>query len=400
MLDWVKKEDHSNLILFVHGLKGGVETWRHSPEVSFPDMLGTNPKLSENFDIACFKYFTSFTTTYGVSKSVWGKIFGSFNKIRGNLPIQELGQLLQGEIDVHLSGYKGIYIIAHSMGGLVAKACILKQIEELDHSLVKCFISLAVPHGGAKAANLASLISSNVQVGDLGVMSSAVDKLGRDWLELHNPPYTKYIYASHDPVVDKKSALPFGSKTKDCLAVDEDHTSICKPANADQTVYKAVVRYIVECESQCKPPLQVKKFVDEKQYDDHYFFLKMILADVHQVIAGHAKGYFFNAEAARKIFTSEYDQERLSELYETIRSIYQQEYQYHVAHGTSSNVFIEAVHRRIYEERDGYLKTVLAGLTDGHKKGMLHQLADALDLSVVWSEDTSIEAIEKLRGNC
>ena len=83
-----------------------------------------------------------------------------------------------------------------------------------------------------------------------------------------------------------------GSKAKDYLAVDEDHTSICKPADTGQTVYKAVVRYILECESQCKPPLQVKEFVDEKQYDDHYFFLKMILADIHQVITGHAKGYF------------------------------------------------------------------------------------------------------------
>jgi len=360
-------------------------------------MLAQDALLLGRFDVACFNYFTNFTNTYGLSKSIFSRIFRSINKIKSHLPIQELGGLLKAEMEVHLSDYRNIYLIAHSMGGLVSKACILKQFEESEMSPVSCFISLAVPHSGAKLANFGSLISSNVQLGDLSLMSNAVDQLGRSWLSLGAPPYSKYIYATHDLFVDKKSAVPIGCKSKDSLPVDEDHGSICKPTDPNQTVYKAVVRYILECEAGLKPPLQIKKFIDEKQYDDHCFFLKMIIADVHQVISGHAKGYFFNAEEARKIFTSDHDREVLSFLYERIQSIYEQEYQYHIAHNTTSDIFVEKVHRRIYEERDGYLKSALGELTDNHKKGMLHQLADKLDLSVVWDPSTTLDAIKKLR---
>ncbi|WP_440468702.1 ABC-three component system protein [Pseudomonas sp. YH-1] len=397
MLEWVKKDGCPNLVLFVHGLKGGVDTWENCPGVTFPSMIACDPALSDRFDVACFSYFTTFTNTYGISKSLFARLFRSVNKIRNNLPINELGGLLKAEMDVHLSDYKGVYLVAHSMGGLVSKACILKQFEENETSPVSCFISLAVPHSGAKTANFGSIISSNVQLGDLSLMSNAIDQLGRAWLSLGKPPYSKYIYATYDLFVDKKSAVPVGCKAKDSLPVEEDHTSVCKPKDTNQTVYKAVVRYVLECESLLKPPLHVKKFVDEKQYDDHCFFLKLIVADVHQVITGHAKGYFFNAEEARKLFTSDRDREVLGFLYERIQSIYDQEYQYHIAHSTTADMFVEAVHRRIYDERDAYLKSALVELTDSHKKGMLHQLADKLDLSVVWDPSTTIEAIEKIR---
>ena len=398
MIDWVTCENKKKLILFVHGLKGGGDTWRYDENTYFPEMLSKEIGIEDEFDIACFNYFTTFTNTYGVSKSIFRNFFSSVKAIKKNLPITELAELLGAEFEVHLNEYEKIIIIAHSLGGLISKACILKQLRETEVSPVTGFISLAVPHSGANIANIGSLISSNVQLKDLSVMSTFVDQFNREWIDSATKPPTKYIYAAHDPFVDKKSALAIGSQKTDSIAVDEDHFTICKPKDNKQTVYKAVVNYIKQFDDLKKEKLEIKELVDENQYDDHMFVLKIILADVHQVISKHAKSYFFNAEEARKIFSSENDRKILAQLYSKIENVYSQEYEYHIAHKTTPDIFIQSVHKRIFDERNEYLKCALSQLEDQHKKGMLHQMADKNDLSIVWSTDTTLEALMKLKG--
>lgn len=399
MINWIKKENKTNAILFVHGLKGGQETWSYDENTSFPTMLASAPQLNDCYDIGCFNYFTTFTNTYGVSKGFFSRLFGSIKKIRKNLPITELAELLRTEFEVNLSEYENVIVIAHSMGGLVSKACILGHLKESQSTAVKGFISLAVPHSGAKIANMGSFISSNVQLEDLSVLSDAVDQLSRDWLAVVNPPPTKYIYGAHDPFVEKKSALAIESQKKDSIAVNEDHFSICKPKNENETIYKAVVKYIVEFENTFKKKLAVQEFKDKNQYDDHYFVLKMVIAEVHEAISGHAKGYFFNAEEARKLFTSDHDKKLLGALYGKVKEVYQQEYEYHIANKTTADQFVQSVHSRIMREDNGYLKTALVELDGIHKKGMIHQLANKEDIAVVWSADTKIESLSAIKGN-
>lgn len=399
MITWVKREKNPNVVLFVHGLKGGQETWSYDADTSFPLLLASDPQLADRYDIACFNYFTTFTTTYGASKSIFFRMFGSLKKLRKNLPITELAELLRTEFDVNLSGYEKVIVIAHSMGGLVAKACILRHLEETQATPVKGFISLAVPHAGAKIANIGALISSNVQLGDLSVLSDAVDQLSRNWLTATNPPPAKYIYAAHDLFVDKKSALAIESLKKDSTAVDEDHFSICKPKSQSETVYKSVLKHIVEFDSMCKAPLMIHEFKDDNQYDGHFFVLKMILAEVHEAISGHAKGYFFNAEEARKLFTSDHDKKQLAELYKKVKLVYQQEYELHIANNTTPDQFVSSVHSKIMSEDGGYLKTLLTEMDSVHKKGMIHQLANACDTGVVWSAKTTLEDLLSHKGS-
>jgi len=398
MITWVKNEKKPNAVIFVHGLKGGQETWSFDENISFPSLLADDPQLSDRYDIGCFNYFTTFTTTYGVAKSIFARLFKSRKGIRTNLPITEIAQLLRTEFEVNLSEYEKVIVIGHSMGGLVSKACILGQLEETQTTPVKGFISLAVPHTGAKIADMGSFLSSNVQLADLSVLSDAVYQLSRDWVNATTPPPTKYIYGAHDKYVDKKSALAIESLKKDSRAVDEDHTSICKPKSQHETIYKAVVKYILEFESDYKIPLTIKEFKDDKQYDDHFFVLKMIIADVHESIAGNAKGYFFNAEEARKLFTSDHDKKLLGVLYGKVRELYRQEHEYHIANKTTPDQFVQRVHAKIMSEDGSYLRTLLSELDGVHKKGMIHQLANKGDTDVVWSSDTSIEDIQAKRG--
>ncbi|MCH7373584.1 ABC-three component system protein [Aeromonas sp. MR16] len=399
MIVWEKKENKPNAILFVHGLKGGQETWSYSENITFPKLLASDPQLADRFDIGCFNYFTTFTNTYGVSKSLFSRLFGSMKKVRKNLPITEIAELLRTEFYVNLNEYERVIIIAHSMGGLVSKACILNHLEETQGTVVKGFISLAVPHSGAKIASMGSFISSNVQLADLSVLSDAIYKFSNDWVNATNPPPTKYVYGTNDPYVEKKSALAIESNRANSTAVEENHSSICKPKDNNETVYRLVVKYILEFESICKEPLIVQDFQDQQQYDDHFFVLKMVIADVHHAITGHAKGYFFNAEEARKLFTSDHDKKLLGVLYNKINEIYRQEYEHHIAHKTTPDQFVQSVHAGIMKEDSGYLKCILTELDSVHKKGMIHQLANKCDTSIVWSSNTTMDDIIAKKGD-
>ena len=398
MLEWVKKEKNPNLILFIHGLNGGIDTWSYSEEISFPSLIATNKSMQSAYDIACFNYFSTLTNTYGNAKSWAKRLFSSLKKKQKNLPVDEIAELLRTELEVNLSDYENIIFVAHSMGGLIAKACILKQLEEEQVSSVKGFISLAVPHSGAKIANIGGLISKNVQLDDLGVLSNTIDDLSRKWLHTPNTPKTKYIYAANDSYVDKKSALAIDSIKKDSRAVDEDHSSICKPMDTEQTIYKAVLKDIADFEEYFSSTLPLENFIDNNQFDTQFFVIKMVLADIHESIQGHAKEYFYNAELARKIFTSDADREKLGRLYKKIKHMYQEELERHISEATTSDKLISSVHSRIMSEDKLYLNELLNSIDSIHKKGMLHQLANKADGTILWSLDTCLNELSNIKS--
>lgn len=177
--------------------------------------------------------------------------------------------------------------------------------------------------------------------------------------------------------------------------MDEDHIGICKPKNIEQTVYVASVNFI-ENLSQLSGHLEKNEFVDNQQYDDQFFVLKLILAEVSEILTGSAKEYFFNAEEARKRFSSDHDRELLQKLYEDIKTLYKLEFDYHIANGTTTTQLVQRVHQKIFDAQDGYLKTTISQLRDSHKMGMIHQLANKPDTKVVWSENTTLNALNAL----
>lgn len=139
-------------------------------------------------------------------------------------------------------------------------------------------------------------------------------------------------------------------------------------------------------------------FKDDSQYDKEFFFLKMIIADVHSDIAKHAKEYYYNAELARNVFTSDHDREILGSLYRKIREIYQTQYHDSIANHNTSNQLLASIHKKIEDEDKVKLLSLLNSLDSVHKKGMLHQLANKLDRDVIWSPETSLASLHDLRG--
>lgn len=398
MLKWIRQEDSPNLVLFIHGLNGGGETWNYDENISFPKLIKSDDDLT-GFDISYFEYFTNFTSKFNVATGIFRKIFGSAKKTQINLPVDELSELLVTELDVNLSKYRNITFVAHSMGGLVAKSCILKMIKYGRNSNLKGFISLAVPHAGSELASYSTMISSSAQIKDLSVFSNETDSLNREWLACNQTPNSKFIYGTNDIVVNKKSALPIQILAKDSVAVHEDHGTICKPSGTENNVYKLVKRFIIEIEMNNREPLVINDFIDEKQYDNEYFVLKMIIADVHNDISNHAKEYYYNAELARNFFTSDRDRAILDGLYRKIKGLYQTQFQSAIANHLTSDQLLSSIHKKIEDEDRIALNVLLTDFDNVYKKGMLHQLANKSNRDVIWSADTTLDSINELRDN-
>lgn len=402
MVKFVINNNQNNLVLFVHGFTGGKDTWKNSSGSYFFDMLADDEIVKENVDIAYFEYFTTLSDFYATAKSVTGKLKSlftqTFGKIQGNNSIEEISNILRSEIRFKLKSYDNIIIVAHSMGGLITKACALEE----NSNKIKLFISLAVPHLGSDAATLGKLFSTNFQIRDLAPLSHLIPTLNDQWVKLSRKPDIKYFYGTNDNIVKKISAIGTDNIEQDIIACNEDHVSISKPENIDCITYKATVDFIKEFLTGKTENLdfEIKELDDESQFEDEFFVLKLLLANVHQEAVKNAKENFLNAEYTRKFYSNAADQRKLAELYKKIRSLYRDSYAKFAA-GTlkSSSELVNEIHEKIVNEDAQFLKTVIPLINGLHKKGMLHQLANDLEKDVWWSENKSIEALHSLKEN-
>jgi len=405
MLNILTKTNKPNVILFVHGFCGGVETWKHENGSYFHQHILKSPIVSENFDIATFDYFSKFFNTPVVASNMLSKIQSLFKtsskKNAKNIGIDEISELLKTHIRFQLDDYKNIVVVAHSMGGLITKSCIAKEVVETGNTKIKLFMSLAVPHLGAELATYGKLFSNHEQINDLGPLSDVCPKLNQQWIKLSIKPKTKYFYGTYDDVVKKASATSIEPDEKDVIACDDSHGSICKPESEFSTVIIAANKFLKEfIEGSGEIELTVQKLESSSQFDDEHFVLKLILADVHHATITHSKEHFLNAEYARKLFSSASDQKKLGDLYSRIRTLYHDSYDkfLHTEEMTPGKLVGE-IHEKIISEDSLYLKSALPLIHGLHKKGMLHQLANDLSDDIWWTEDCSIAALDKVKAS-
>jgi hypothetical protein len=403
MIEFVSQQNKKNLILFVHGFCGGEATWKNGEARSFPELFSDDLEISGNYDIAHFSYFTKLLNLFakaGKVSTLVKRMFGtSYGKLANNISIEEIGNLLRTEIRFKLQTYDNIIVVAHSMGGLVTKSAITKDVEEKKPSKIKLFISLAVPHQGAEAATFGKLVSDNLQVEGLSPLNDFIYKINDEWLKTSLRPNTKYFYGVHDSVVKKTSAVPIDKERSDSIPVDEDHTSITKPENSDSTTVIAVKQIILDFEKNDPglSTLEIKQLEDETDFDDELFVVKLISADIHRTTIREAKEAFLNAEYIRKIFSGASDQKRLSELYAKIRKVYQNSYTKYIHDGIpNSGLLLADVHETIIKEDKNFLDTFILFVNAIHKQGMLHQLANTNDENIWWTKDGSIDSLRDL----
>jgi predicted alpha/beta hydrolase family esterase len=120
-------------IIFVHGiLSNGEKGWTSKTKAYWPTLVSNEPEFT-NFDIFVFSY----------SSNVW----------TADYTIDDATQMLMDNVmSKKLERYKTIVFVCHSMGGIIARRCIVKCEDALAGKDIGLFL-VASPSLGSKYAN-------------------------------------------------------------------------------------------------------------------------------------------------------------------------------------------------------------------------------------------------------
>ena len=317
--------DKKNLIVFIHGFIGGEETWiKENKTKPFIDLFLNENDVFDNFDIGIFHYHTELLSFFPKTKSIIGML--TSRKTPVNLSINEISRLLDSQLKYSYSQYENIVLIGHSMGGLIAKRFVLDDITKNSTTRVKLYVSLATPHSGSNLATYGKTIINNFQIKDLSPLSDSITAMNGEWVQCRQLPKRIYAQGSYDVVVPKVSSVSFDADAQEVVYCDEDHFSIITPQGKSVVVDAIVpeLRKLIQ-EQAIKAIKNSQRFVDNGQYEEETFVLKMLMADIHKTLMNGSKQAFFNAEfAIRKLNAQGVNIEDLNPLCECLRlrSIY------------------------------------------------------------------------------
>ncbi len=208
-----ERPGNHKLIVFVHGWNGDRSSWR-----DFPELACLDPAL-KSADVLTTRYPTFLR--------------------RHNANLIDLADWLNTEFDNrnYHQRYTDIVLIAHSMGGLLARQMVLlKSIAREPHSF-RLIVSIGTPHDGAEPAGIARALGiSSTLTRQLKKDSQFLQQLSRYWKLARNNEVSTYCLASpQDRVVPKNSAL------KDCddgtTYPQWKHRELVRPAKHEDPRY-------------------------------------------------------------------------------------------------------------------------------------------------------------------
>jgi len=346
------------LVVMVHGLTGGEETWNNDDGKSFSQLLTEDDKIKVKFDFIEFDYFTKIINLNNTFLSKG--IVGILNIIPGinigtptrkkNVSILSIADELAAFIECEAQEYNKIIFVSHSMGGLITKKFILDQLDGLHEDVTNDtigYISLATPHRGS----FPSLILGpfNVNAKELMPLDSDMTELNDKWVESFSIlPKSFYLEAQYDQWVGKLSAKPSTNKQYRSKVMQEDHCSICKPKDSKSQTLKMVKKQLLEMAHDCDQIELTKQEYDSTDhcYDNEIFVIKLLLASIEENLIEDAKESFFHAELIMKSATKE-EYECFKELKTRIISIYRNYSS--CSENKDSNVIVKEIHSKIIE---------------------------------------------------
>ncbi|MEM0966501.1 MAG: hypothetical protein AAGJ81_10165 [Verrucomicrobiota bacterium] len=222
-------EKQKDSVLFIHGWCGG--------EDSFGDMPSY---ISENVDCQIGLY-TYPTGIWRKSPSLEMIARNFDNWVRNNVKAQRIA------------------IVAHSMGGVVARRFVSLQFEREDRidRLVRLFVFIASPHNGANLANIGKHVPTlrKAQLRDLATDSSFLFSLNADWSKWTSSDYSKEsvircIVGDEDKVVSLNSAT--GLDPDPIPILSAGHIDVVKPKDQNDGVVTTILRLLEESGFQMK----------------------------------------------------------------------------------------------------------------------------------------------------
>jgi len=210
-------------IFFVHGWRGGSTSFGELPKF-IGEITGCDCRI--------FVYPTGFFE-YSSSASFLARAFD--NWVRNELEDSEAN----------------FGIIAHSMGGVIARDFLGSQLLRSDplSERVRHVSFVASPQGGAWLSKIANLLPTSAaqQVADLAPNSEYLGRVNSAWnawypQQDHLSNQVRSFFAVADEVVDYVSAI--GSDPDAIPILDANHSSIIKPKNSSCEIVRTLARLI------------------------------------------------------------------------------------------------------------------------------------------------------------
>jgi hypothetical protein len=402
------KKKKKNLILFIHGLTGNDATWLNEKGQTFAQLLFNNSILKKNFDIGTFDYYSKIFSPLPLK--LLGKLFlkitgAQSDQVELNLDVDNISDLLVTELGIHCKDYKKIVLIAHSLGGLVAKDTTLKLLAQNSSITIDKLLSLAVPHNGSSIATIVKSVVSHAQIKDLDPLSNKTTGLNNQWLQDSTGKLPKiiYFYGKYDLVVEQNSALGFSNEKQIALFFAADHTNIAKPSSTESSIYKATEQVLLDVISEDEriDTLAIQQLPSKDTFNDEFFVLKLLIADVHEKSIDTAKTSFYNAEFIRKVGLQRkvISQENFDDLMSRIEILYNNAYALSTTGKIADgNELVAHIHDQIRQEDNGVLST-LERITFIHKTGMLHQLSNNINKDIWWGKGPDYDTIETFKNS-
>lgn len=218
-----------NAIIFVHGYMGGRETWG-----KFPELIRSDEALRD-FDIHVVEYPTYL-------------FLGPKNP-----SIRQVGEFLATEIHERFNGYREIYLVGHSMGGLVIQSMVVEHLKAgRAPSLrsIKHIILFGTPNNGKDIPKLVRLFDPQLE--GLAATEDTVDEIRNEWInrvyaptispgdlnsKLHIP--ITVVMGLQDEVVERRSAESF-FRNPPPVTVPGDHRTMKEPPNSESAAFIVV----------------------------------------------------------------------------------------------------------------------------------------------------------------
>jgi pimeloyl-ACP methyl ester carboxylesterase len=206
--------ESKSALVFVHGWNGDEATWK-----TFPKLFAADEAFA-GFDILLINY----PTYMG----------------RRNLTIPQLADWISWNIDNALPG-KDIYIVAHSMGGVISRKMLLQRKLNQNADRVRSIVSIASPYNGANYARLASILGVSQELTrDLAKGSGVLEDIKIGWRDFKrhreaSEARSICLASSQDAVVPPDSAT---DQCDDFLTYPRwDHSEIVRPESATDERY-------------------------------------------------------------------------------------------------------------------------------------------------------------------
>lgn len=204
---------NKSLIVFVHGWDGDPRaTWQVFPELVQRD------ETFDSFNVIAISYPSFYA--------------------RRNLGMRAMARWLNERFEREriYERYENIWLLTHSMGGLIARELLIANRLRRDNGAYRILVEIATPHQGASIAALAKALGvSSGFVDELFPGSPFLSNLREDWNALKDRPKTYCLTSPHDSVVTAESAI---AQCDEYLRYPQwDHIDMVKPIDQKDERY-------------------------------------------------------------------------------------------------------------------------------------------------------------------